>query len=241
MVIIMIITDYMIEELLTRDGHMGTFQYSSDYNSFDRKEGTIERLKELNIKNVVHVGCCGHLQNIQKQIESNSHFHVMLTKHFEKVIGFDINEKAIDYLSSFGIPHIYAKDIINENTDVSRIINDVFGDTPFIILLPEVLEHIPDPVSFLSETAKYYGNGNNKIAITVPNAYGFGRMRDILLHNKEFINMDHKYMFTPTTLLKVMCVSGIVPTDIQFFDLYRYSRIFKKPALGNTILAVGHF
>ena len=48
-------------------------------------------------------------------------------------------------------------------------------------------------------------------------------------------------MFTPTTILKVMCMSGIIPEEIQFFDLYKYSRMFKKPFLGNTIVTVGRF
>lgn len=237
----MIITEKIMNELLTDDGHMGTVQYTSEFNSYDRKRGTISTLKNLGAKNIIHIGCCGHLQNIQKQMENNAHFHVMLLNNFEKVIGFDINEEAVSYLSSSGIPHVYKKDFVNESQEIFPIINNVFKDEPYMILLPEVLEHISNPVTFLSETVKYYGKSENKIVITVPNAYGFGRVLDALLHNKEHINMDHKYMFTPTTLLKVMSTSNITPTDIYFFDLYRYSRVFKKPVLGNTILAVGKF
>lgn len=237
----MIITENIIKELLTDDGHMGTIQYSSEYNLSDRKKGTIDVLKKLEAVNIIHIGCCGHIHNIQRQIDGNSHFHIMLTENFKKVIGFDINQEAIWLLSALGIPHIYNKDFILDSQEIFSIIKEVFGDEPYIILLPEVLEHIPNPILFLSEAAKHYGNKENKIVITVPNAYGFGRIWDALLHNKEFINMDHKYMFTPTTLLKVMCTSGIIPDTIDFFDLYKYSRIFRKPALGNTISAVGHF
>ena len=235
------ISDTITKELLTDDGHMGTINFSSDYVSLDRKEGTIEVLKKLHTKNIIHIGCCGHLHNIKTQIESNSHFHVMLTNAFDKVIGFDINEEAVSYLSSLGISNIYTLNFIEDQDAISRIIHDIFGNEPYTLLLPEVLEHIPDPVSFLSTAVKYHGNSKNNIAISVPNAYGFGRVCDALFHNREFINMDHKYMFTPTTLLKVMCTAEIVPDDIHFFDLYKYSRIFKKPMLGNTILSTGHF
>lgn len=237
----MIITENITAELLTDDGHSGTIQYAFDCNLFDRKAGTINILKEMGIGNIIHIGCCGHLHNIKKQMEEHSHFHVMLTETFKNVIGFDINESAINYLQSFNVPHIYKADFIHDTKEISHIINEVFGNEPFIILLPEVLEHIPNPVSFLTEIAKHYGNESNKIVITVPNAYGFGRIRNILLRNKESINMDHKYMFTPTTLLKVMFVSNIQPINIHFFDLYKFSRLFKRPALGNTILSVGKF
>ena len=46
-------------------------------------------------------------------------------------------------------------------------------------------------------------------------------------------------MFTPTTILKTMFVSGIIPKRIEFLDLYKYSKIFKKSMLGNTIVVVG--
>ena len=85
----------------------------------------------------------------------------------------------------------------------------------------------------------YHRRGNNRILITVPNAYGFGRVRDALLRNTESINMDHKYMFTPTTIMKVMCMAGIIPEEIYFLDLYKYSKLFKKPILGNTIVVIG--
>ena len=235
------INDAKVQELLTDDGHMGTFQLTPKCLSYDRKTGTIEALKHLHTKNLIHVGCCGHFHNIQKQIENQSHFHAILTNTFEKVIGFDINTKAVDYLSSFGITHIYAMDIVEEQSSVLNIIHEVFGDEPYTLLLPEVLEHIPNPVDFLSAIVQYYGEQNNNIVISVPNAYGFGRICDALFHNRESINMDHKYMFTPTTLLKVMCIAGIIPDELQFLDLYKYSHIFKKPMLGNTILCTGHF
>ncbi len=235
------INESIRNELLTDDGHMGTVHFDPKYTALPRKEGTIQMLKSMNVKNIIHIGCCGHLCNIKKQMESHSHFHSMLIRSFDKVIGFDINKEAVDYLLSFHITDVYAMDFVQEHETVSEIIGRVFGTEPYAILLPEVLEHIGNPVSFLSETVQYYGDPSNRLVISVPNAYGFGRVCDALFHNKEFINMDHKYMFTPATLLKVMCTAGIVPDELQFLDLYKYSKVFKKPMLGNTILASGYF
>lgn len=233
------ISQELLKELMTDDGHMGTVKYSPDIEKLPRREGTIALLKKMGAENIIHIGCCGHVHNIQKQMESETHFHVMLTNIFKRVIGFDINTEAVDYLSTFGVQDIYAHNFVEETDKVSQIIKSAFGEQGYTILLPEVLEHIPNPVDFLEKIKKYHGKGNNKLLITVPNAYGFGRVRDALLRNEESINMDHKYMFTPTTILKVMCMAGITPQEICFLDLYKYSKIFKKPVLGNTIIVIG--
>lgn len=235
------ITENIYKELLTSDGHMGTMQFSVPNAPFPRKEGTIKMLKDMNAKNIIHIGCCSHLANIKKQIESNSHFHSLLIQSFDKVIGFDINEKAVERLRHYGIHDVYALDFVQDHEAVQSVIRGAFGSEPYVILFPEVLEHMENPVLALSETVRQHGNSSNRIVISVPNAYGFGRVCDALFHNKESVNMDHKYMFTPITLLKVMSMAGIVPDDICFLDLYKYSKIFKKPMLGNTILASGHF
>lgn len=235
------ITEDIINELQTDDGHLGEIKFSSEINKLPRREGTIDILKKLGISNVIHVGCCGHLSNIEKQIKNNMHFHMMLTENFDNVIGFDISEDAIEYLSSFNVSGIYANDFVEEVDRVKAIIDETFDGSPYTILLPEVIEHISDPVSFLKKIVLQYGKQQNRIVISVPNAYGFGRICNVAIKNRESINMDHKYMFTPTTILKVMCMAGIMPEEIQFLDLYKYSRIFKKPVLSNTIVVSGRF
>lgn len=237
----MIIDENTISELLTDDGHMGGISFFPEVTPLSRREGTIEILKKMGAVNIIHIGCCGHLHNIKKQIKNNSHFHKLLIQNFKKVIGFDIEEKAVNCLNSFGINDIYAKNFVEDVAEVDKIISEKFNGEPYIVLLPEVLEHIANPVQFLEKITEHHGKSKNRIVISVPNAYGFGRVCDALIHNRECINMDHKYMFTPTTILKVMCMAGIIPEEIQFLDLYKYSRIFKKPMLGNTIVAVGRF
>lgn len=232
------ITDEMLEELISDDGHIGFMKYSGKYEKIARREGTIKALKDLKVKNVIHIGCCGHLKNIKKQIESKSSFHLMLVDSFEKVIGFDIIEDAVKYLSDF-VDNVYAKDVTQDVEDVQHIIDNIFGDEPYAILVPEVLEHIPNPVNFLENIVNNYGGSRNPIVVSVPNAYGFGRICSLLFHNVERINMDHKYMFTPTTILKVMQVAGITPLELRLFDFYKLPRLFKNNVCANTILVVG--
>ena len=233
------INQELLSELMTDDGHIGSVKYLPEIEKLPRREGTIALLEKMGADNVIHIGCCGHLHNIQKQMENGTHFHAMLNSNFKKVIGFDINAEAVKYLSTFDIPDVYAYNFVEDTEEVEKIIETAFSNEDYTILLPEVLEHIPNPVDFLERIKAYHRRGNNRILITVPNAYGFGRVRDALLRNTESINMDHKYMFTPTTIMKVMCMAGIIPEEIYFLDLYKYSKLFKKPILGNTIVVIG--
>lgn len=235
------ISNEILSEILTSDGHNGLIKYSSECINLERRKGSIEVLKRINARNIIHIGCCGHLKNIEQQINSGIHFHKMLQEIADKIIGVDINEEAVSFLSSCDVDNIYAKDIIEDHAEILQIIKNTFNDEPYTIVLPEVLEHIPNPAAFLTAIAEYYGTPDNNIIISVPNALAFGRVCNALFHNSENIYMDHKYMFTPTTILKVMCISGINPLELQFLDLYKYSKIFKKPILGNTILTLGSF
>ena len=119
----MIIDENILKELQTGDGHMGEISFSRDVTALARREGTIEILKTMKAVNVVHIGCCGHFHNIKKQVENHSHFHAMLIQNFKNVIGFDIEEKSVEYLSSFGIADIYAKDFVEDTEEVKDIIS----------------------------------------------------------------------------------------------------------------------
>ena len=186
------ISNELLEELLTEDGHSGKISFAPNEKYYTRREGTIELLRKVGYQNVVHVGCCGHLRNIDKQINSGTHFHENLLDNFDKVLGFDIYQEAIEKLASYHIPDIYSCDFVNDTEQALNIIQSAFGDEPYSILIPEVLEHIPNPVDFLDKVRKTYCGKGNKLIITVPNAYGFGRICEGLFHNSETINMDHK-------------------------------------------------
>ena len=83
------------------------------------------------------------------------------------------------------------------------------------IVAGEVLEHIDDPVMFLKSIREKYGACTERILITVPNALSYTNFR-FALRNIEMINTDHRFWFTPYTLLKVASQAGITVED---FDL----------------------
>jgi hypothetical protein len=80
-----------------------------------------------------------------------------------------------------------------------------------VMLLGEILEHIPNPVQFLSDIRQKYSGTVREIIITVPNAL---RISNFINAFKGFEanNTDHKYWFTPYTILSVLVCSGLIPS-----------------------------
>jgi hypothetical protein len=76
------------------------------------------------------------------------------------------------------------------------------------ILLAELLEHIDNPIDFLMKIRKKFRSNVEDIIISVPNGLSllsFGH----LLQGVEIINSDHRYLFTPYTLSKVVVKAGL--------------------------------
>lgn len=61
-----LVDEKLLKELETEDGHMGKILFRKEINCLSRRQGTIEILKEVEGKNIIHVGCAGHLHNIEK-------------------------------------------------------------------------------------------------------------------------------------------------------------------------------
>jgi hypothetical protein len=112
------------------------------------------------------------------------------------------------------------------------------------IVAGEVLEHIDDPVMFLKAIREKYGACTERIIITVPNALSYTNFR-FALRNIEMINSDHRFWFTPFTLLKVATQAGIVVEDFDlcvdnepgFFSVKRWLK--DKPLFRNRIVLRG--
>ena len=103
-------------------------------------------------KKVIHIGCIDHLQLIDKKIQENNWLHNKLIKVATKCIGIDINQNGIDYLKyQHNIQNIYTLDIINEELP-TEVINDNFD----YLFIPDVIEHIGNPVFFLKTLRKVF-------------------------------------------------------------------------------------
>jgi len=204
----------------------------------------INYLKDLaKSKKIVHVGCVDHIPLITGKIDKNTWLHKHLVEDSTFCVGIDTNSLGIEYLKQLGFNNLYCFDIINDAIP-SEISNTHF-DT---IILGEIIEHVDNPVQFLSKLHEKFSLIADNIIITTPNAFSFKNFKWVFKH-KEHINSDHRYWFSPYTLSKICTLAGFKPESIQIVHhqkLSRFALIQKTllrffPALRSTIVIVLKF
>ena len=168
-------------------------------------------------KVVLHIGCCDHIPLIEKKIADNIWLHGLLEKNCSRVVGVDINSEAVDYVNNNKLSKekVFCSDVTKPGG------LDCIPELKYdYIILGEMLEHVDNPVEFLSQLTRNVKllscSKNVKYIITVPNAY---LLLKTLKNKYECINSDHRYWFTPFTVAKVMIRANIIPTD-YFFASY---------------------
>ncbi len=215
-------------DLVTRYGRSGHIRYRNDI------------LVELCAgKNVLHIGCCDHVPLIARKWQQGEWLHGQLTGVAESVLGVDIDGEAVSETHRItGLGNIVAGDITS-NKVIDAIAEHYFD----LVLFGEVVEHIGDPVQFLRKFLSTYERSVREVIITVPNAFRAGNIKSIFA-NREVINSDHRFFFTPYTICKVACDAGIAPSSIQMASFSR-QRPLKKlitsrwPLLAENIVFTG--
>lgn len=201
------------EDLLYLKGE----KFSDDY-TFNVSNQTVRASREEYIaqlvsdRYVIHLGFADHSTNISRKIDNGTWFHNILCHSAEKCIGIDINREAIDYVEkTHGISDVYYGDITKNDIDVIKT------EKWDYLILGEVLEHIQNPIEFLEMIKENYGDSIDKIIITVPNAFYYRNFINNL-SGIEQVNPDHKYWFTPYTLLKNVVSSGYDAEELVILD-----------------------
>jgi len=189
-----------------------TFEISFANEKF-REQSRIEKVIELSKnKNLIHIGCADHLALIPQKIASGKWLHGLLTQHTAHCIGIDINQQAINYIKSeLNYNNVYTYADIDSNKDI------IASHKWDYVLLGEIIEHVDNPVAFLADLKENYKDSVNKIIITAPNVFNLLTVNAIK-KNKEAINSDHRYWFSPFTLSKVVHQAGYTNAEFYFAD-----------------------
>ncbi len=215
-------------DLVTRYARSGRTRYRNDI-----------LVEACTGKNVLHIGCCDHVPLIARKWQQREWLHGQLTTVAESVLGIDIDEGAVNETRSItGLGNIVAGDITSEKV-IDAIAERYFD----IVLFGEVVEHIGDPVRFLKTFMSTYERNVRDVIITVPNAFRAGNVKSIFA-NREVINSDHRFFFTPYTICKIACDAGIAPSSIQMASFSRQGPVKKLitsrwPLLAENIVLVG--
>ncbi|SDC77617.1 Methyltransferase domain-containing protein [Williamwhitmania taraxaci] len=170
--------------------------------------------------------------------------HKCISDAANKCIGIDINEAGIDLLKEkYAYQNVYYNDLLNQN-----LLPEIISSSWDIIFLGEILEHVNNPVLFLQSIHQKYGPYIKSIVITVPNAF---RSENFIgaIKNREVINSDHRYWFTPYTLSKILVLAGFKNPKLSLVSsmpitdrgpLHRFL-LRKKPMFRDTLLVEACF
>tara|TARA_B100001094_G_scaffold325575_1_gene380172 strand:- start:141 stop:857 length:717 start_codon:yes stop_codon:yes gene_type:complete len=176
------------------------FHLSKSTKQLDRDSVIIDRCKD---KKVLHLGFLDHIPLIEKKISENRWLHSKLVEQSSMCIGIDIDKYGVQLVrDKFNIENIYCVDIQKEK--LPKIISKINFD---VLLISDVIEHIGDPLTFLTDIKKVFNGKVNSVILTTPNAF---RIENFInaLKNYEIINTDHKFWFSQYTLSKLAVDAG---------------------------------
>jgi hypothetical protein len=217
-------------------------RFSSNLTVEIRPDGDVlprmDRLTDLvQGRSVLHIGCCDHVPLLERRLAERLWLHERLTQAAERCLGIDIDRNAVAQVKELtGFDNVIAADITQPG------IADISSSQWDIALFGDVLEHVQAPVDFLSAFRTHYGEFVDRIVVSVPNCMRGGNATGAL-RNRETINSDHCFEFSPFTLAKVMALSGFHIQEFYYstFTAARFPKSLiyrRKPYLAHTLIAV---
>lgn len=206
----------------------------------ERFESRLDALQTIvSKKRCIHLGATDHMPLIEDKIKNNTWLHKCISESAKECVGIDINSEAVDYCNNIGWKNIIAADFLEDIEKVKKYIGTEKWD---YIVAGELVEHIDNPIDFLKKINFIYYKNIDRIIITVPNAFNIDNFKSAL-KGMEGINTDHRYWFTPYTILKVATMAGLEPEYILYTGQKKgktgmFLKLFKKNICSTGILLV---
>ena len=101
------------------------------------------------------------------------------------------------------------------------------------ILIPDVIEHIGNPVEFLQAIRKRFKNNAEKVILTTPNGFRWDNFINSF-KSKEVINTDHRFWFTPFTLSKIVSDAEYKIISLGYFE---HGKLLRRQIIKKFILS----
>ncbi|MFV1964627.1 MAG: class I SAM-dependent methyltransferase [Pirellulaceae bacterium] len=199
-------------------------------------------------KRVLHLGCCDHLPVISEKRRDGVWLHDHLVASADQCVGIDIDTKAVAYLTE----QLSLENIICHDMTQPPLPEQIADEAWDYLVAGEILEHIPSPADFLSRLTRTLSGRVKAIVLTVPNALKWGNHKNAR-RGLECINSDHRFSFTPYTLAKVVCDSGLIPESFAFCmcepveklrglrNFWRRRRFTRYPAFRDNVVLTAWF
>ncbi len=149
---------------------------------------------------VLHLGFADHAPLIAAKRAQGVWLHDRVRAEAAAAWGVDINAQAVALAQGLGVPDLHAADVHGPEMPalVQRLAPDAW-------LLPDVLEHLHEPVAFLQRLAQL--SPQARLVVSVPNGLSL-RNQLQALRGVERINSDHLCWYSPFTTLKLLRRGG---------------------------------
>ncbi len=204
------------------NGRAFSFAYSADDFHYQSRNDILKKM--VAGKRIIHLGCVDVTETIQHRIDRGKWLHKEMHEVARRCLGVDINAEGIGFIrDKLSYSDVMVADVTKPPAgDLAECDWDYF-------MIPEVLEHVNNPVDFLGKIRHNYQANVGQVVITVPNAltpdnYRYARK------GMEVINTDHRYWFTPYTLAKVVHNAGF---SINNIIMCRHGKVKKRSFLKN--------
>lgn len=168
-------------------------------------------------KNIVHIGFVDHsIRKIDVKLKYNKWLHKLLVESAQRCVGVDIVTEPVAYVrDTLGYNDVFTGDILTDE------LPEVMQSSWDAIFLPEVIEHLPNPVNFLTRLRSRFQNSAPQLIVSTPNNLSpkFDPTKQT-----ELINSDHCYLFSPYTLARIGHLAGYQVENITMCMDYAISR-----------------
>lgn len=160
-------------------------------------------LNECRGKSVLDVGCIGQDRNFG----APDWLHNKVKGVAKSVDGVDILTDQILELKKLGYSMLTIKELEDKNQKYD------------LVLISDVIEHVNDPVAFLS----YYSNflaPHGRMLVSTPNSNRSLNFINILFNNNYTVNEEHVFWFCPRTFAEVAVRSKLTIKEFYWADNY---------------------
>lgn len=187
-------------------------------------------LRKIRGKKVLDVGCVDHESRKER---SEYWLHGVICKGASHVVGLDIEEEEVKKLVEKGY---------NMLCGDAETIN--LGQLFEVIVAGELIEHLGNPLAFLSNMRKHLEPGG-EIILTTPNPFYPKRLFEILLSGEAAVHPQHTMWYCPRTLEVIMARAGFLGVRIYPFnnsEKFRWavSGLSRwRPWFSTNLLAIG--
>ncbi len=199
-------------------------------NLYDKFDFIKDRIKD---KKVLDIGCVQVLHDFSPEKMKETQ-HYKLRRYAKQLVGIDLEERGIKTLNELGYECYQAL-----AEDVSKLNLGKFD----VILLADVLEHIPDPCSFLT-SIKGNLTDDGIIICTLPNALCYEYQIRLLLskpYNKHYYlgsRGQHVAWYCKVTLSNLFRYAGYKMDSCSYGVFWKNNRHWYRPLFEKMLFRI---